>query len=166
MSDFIEYAPRYFDFLTERFGFRRTLVSPTRLRYEGDSLYFEVTTDERDGSDVHFGRVGHPGIVEGDPHELISLTTVSGAVQAHLGAYKQWARPAEQDLAALSRWLAEYADVLIDARPELYRQLRELRWWHVGDWTRQWGKSIVMSLQEIDRNRQLVSSIVFLIRNE
>ena len=153
MSEFTEYAPRYFDFLSDRFGFRRTVVSPSHIRYENGSLYFDVTTDSRDGTGVDFGRMDHPGIVPEQPRERISFGTVLGAIETFLGTYKQWARPPEQELAALSAGLFECADSLTAADPELYRQLGELRFWHVGEWTRSWGKSILMSPDEIARNR-------------
>ena len=164
MSEFTEYVPRYFDFLSDRFGFRRTVISPSHIRYDTGSLYFDVTTDSRDGTGVDFGRIGQPGIVPDQPHERISLGTVLGAIQTSLGTYKQWKRPPEQELAALYVGLVEYADALNSANPELYAQLRELRFWHVGQWTRSWGKSIVMSPEEIARNRQLVTNIIRLIQ--
>ncbi len=163
MSEFIEYAPRYFDFLVERFGFWPTALSPSHVRYENDLLYFDITTHWRDGTEITFGRIGHPGNLQGQKDERLSLGIVFGAIETSLGTYKKWARTPEQDLAALSAGLIQYADALITADPELYRRLHALRFWHVGEYVRLWGKSIVMSPEEIAQNRQLVPNIVRLI---
>lgn len=163
MSEFIEYAPRYFDFLSKRYGFRQTVLSPSQVRYENNVLYFDITHHWRDGTGVDFGRLDQPGILPEQAPERLNLGTVLGAINTSLGTYKKWARPPEHELAALSAGLVRYADALVTADPELYRLLREVRYWHVGDHTHSWGKSSAMSPSEIARNRQLVPNILRLM---
>ena len=54
---------------------------------------------------------------------------------------------------------------IITADEQLYRLVRELRFWHVGEWTACWGTTIVLSPDDIRRHRQLVPDIVSLIHD-
>ncbi len=166
MSEFTEYATRYFDFLSERFGFQRTIVSQSHIRYATSSIYFDVTFNPRDGPDVDFGRLAQPGIEPGQTCERISIGTFLGAIQTCLRTYKEGDRPPEQELEALSLGLQQHAAALVAADPELYRLLRELRFWHVGHWTNSWGKTIIMSPEAIIQNRRLVPSIIRLLQSK
>ena len=164
MTEFTACVSRYFGFLICRHGFDCSIESPNHVRYLSRTLYFDVSTDARDGTDLLFGRVGHVGIVPEQSEESISLQTLVDALSTADRTYRQRARPTERILADLSESLNAYVGPLIGASDELYAKLRELRFWHVGHWTREWGTTIRMSSSEIAHNRELLPCIERLLR--
>jgi len=167
MKAFSELAIHDFDFLTTRYGFTSDVVSPTHVRYASDRVFFDITTDPRDGICVDYGRFHQPGVLPTDSAERLSLNTFLGAIHTHLGDYREEgvsnaSSPAfaERTLNQFGAGLAEFGRGLIVADSALYQRARELRFWHVGHWTQLWGTSIVMSSDEIRRQRHLVPDIL------
>jgi hypothetical protein len=162
----IEFAflvSQHFDFLVTQHQFVRSIESAEHVRYVGTNIYFDVSTNPRDGLSVDFGRFGREGITPQQTEERISLQTLIGALETEVGTYNQRAYSPAQLLAYLSEGLRTHAVALIAASDQLYGKLRELRFWHVGHWTRTWGTTIVMSPTEISRNRELVPCIATLL---
>lgn len=172
MNEFQDIACAHFDFLCSRHGFRRTVTSPEHVRYESDKVFFDITTEPRDGICVDFGRFGQPGAVPDQKHERLSLDTFLAAIRTHEGTFRREtfqsaATPnfTDRTLRELAAGLSELGRGLITADEQLYRLVRELRFWHVGEWTARWGTTIVLSPDEIRRNRQLVPEILSLIHD-
>jgi hypothetical protein len=170
MKTFSELAIEVFDFLATRHRFTRTVVSPTHVRYESERVFFDITTDPRDGICVDYGRFHQPGVLPTDSAERLNLYTFLGAIHTHLGDYQgesisSGSSPelVERTLNTLAAGLSEFGAGLIAGESTLYQRARELRFWHVGHWTQLWGTSIVMSSDEIRRQRQLVPDILTLI---
>jgi hypothetical protein len=111
-------------------------------------------------------------VLSADSAERLSLNTFLGAIHTHNGDYREdsfssVASPdfTERVLQDLAAGLAEFGRGLIAGDASLYDAVRELRFWHVGQWTQEWGESIVMSPDEITRNRRLVSEILSLTQH-
>jgi hypothetical protein len=146
--------------------------SPAKVRYESDRVFFEITISPRDGCvDVAYGRFGQHGGYSPELAESLSLSIFLGAIRTHLGNYQEesvatLSSPdyAERTLADLAAGLAEFGCRLMTAEPALYERASELRFWHVGDWTQRWGTGIVMSPDEIVRQRRLVPELLRLAR--
>ena len=172
MSPFPELVAQHFDFLATRYGFARVTVSPTEVRYESDLVFFDITTSPRDGCvDVTYGRFGRYKTSSPELAESLSLGVFLGAIRTHLGHYQEesvatLSSPgyAERTLADLAAGLAEFGRGLITAEPVLYEKAGKLQFWHVGEWTQRWGTGIVMSADEIDRQRRLVRDLASLAR--
>lgn len=170
MNEFQDIACNHFDFLCSRHGFRRTVTSPEHVRYESDKVFFDITTEARDGICVDFGRFGQPDAVREQQPERLSLDTFLAAIRTHEGTFRREtsqsaATPdfSDRTLRELSAGLSELGCALITGDEQLYRLVRELRFWHVGEWTARRGTTIVLSPDEIRRHRQLVPDILSLI---
>jgi hypothetical protein len=166
MNEFQEIACRHFDFLTSRYGFQRTMTSPEHVRFESDKVFFDITSDVRDGISVDFGRFNQPGAVPEQHHERLSLDTFLAAIRTHEGTFRKSASASDsihRTLGELAGGLIELGHGLIVADEQLYQRVRELRFWHVGEWTTCWGTTIVLSPQEIRRHQQLVPDILRLV---
>lgn len=170
MEDFLDIACSNFDFLCSNHGFCRSTPSSTRVRYESDKVFFDVTSHPRDGICVDFGRFGFPCELQPQDYERLSLNTRLGAIQTHQGTFQneifQTASchdSASRRLQELSNGLRELGLGLINADENLYTLVRQLRFWHVGQWTDLWGTSIFMTQEEICRHRRLVPEILQLI---
>jgi len=170
MNEFQNTACRHFDFLCSRYGFRSTVISPAHVRYESDKVFFDITSDVRDGICVDFGRFNKPGIVQQQKQERLSLDTFLAAIRTQEGTFRREAfqRSSSPEffdriLRELAAGLSELGRGLIVADEQLYLCVRELRFWHVGEWTERWGTTIVLSADEIRRQRQLVPDILNLI---
>jgi hypothetical protein len=173
MTTFAEVAVHHFDFLVTRYGFSATVASPTQVRYESSHVFFDITTDPRDGICVDFGRTGQPGVLPTDSAERLSLNTFLGAIHTHLGEYRKESVSSisspdftDRTLQELAAGLAEFGRGLIAGDTSLYGRARELRFWHVGPWPQSWGTSIVMSADEITRQRRLVPEILSLTQRQ
>lgn len=172
MNEFQDIARSHFDFLCPRYGFRRTVTSPEHVRYESDKVFFDITTEARDGICVDFGRFGQPGAVPEQQHERLSLDTFLAAIRTHEGTFRREAFQTadtpdvtDRTLRELAAALSDLGRGLITADEQLYRLVRELRFWHVGEWIACWGTTIVLSPDEIRRHRQLVPDILSLIHD-
>ena len=173
MKTFSELAVHHFDFLATGYGFSATVVSPTHVRYESNRVFFDITTDPRDGICVDFGRLGQPGVLPAESAERLSLNTFLGAIHTHLGDYREESLASvsspeftERTLQDLAAGLAEFGRGLIAGDASLYGRARELRFWHVGHWPQSWGTSIVMSADEITRQRRLVPELLSLTQHQ
>ncbi len=154
---------QHFGFLVSEFGFSCKADQGTGVRFERGSIFFECTYNDRDGVDVYFGREGVPGVISKEASERLSLGTFLGAIRTFKGTYVE---EEAQSLFALAAGLREYGRGLILGRDELYQKAGELRFWHIGAWTQRWGTSIVMSPDEIKRERSLVPEIQRLIESD
>ena len=161
VSSFKDSACRNFDFLCSRYGFRRTESLPERVRYESDNIFFNVTTDVRDGVCVEFGRFGKPAASPDAKEESLSLGTFLAAIRTQEGTYRS---DSQIDLGELALGLDGAGRGLITGDDKLYRLVRELRFWHVGEWTARWGTAIVLSPEEVQHNRELMLEILSAIR--
>lgn len=173
MTTFSALAVHHFDFLATRHGFSATVASPTHVRYESNRVFFDITTDPRDGICVDFGRKNQPGVLPADSAERLSLNTFLGAIHTHLGDYREEnvatiSSPdfTDRTLQELAAGLAEFGRGLIVGDASLYGRTRELRFWHVGHWPQSWRTSIVMSADEIIHQRRLVPEILSLIQQQ
>ena len=161
MTTFKENVCLNFDFLCSRYGFRRTETSSQRVRYESDRVFFNVTTNARDGVSIDFGRFGEPVASSDTKNESLSLETFLGAIRTQEGVYR---RDAINDLRELALGLEGAGRGLIVGDDNLYRLVRELRFWHIGEWTALWGTTIVLSPEEMRHNRKLISEILSAVR--
>jgi hypothetical protein len=172
MNEFQVFTCSHFDFLCSNHGFRRTVTTPEQVRYESDKVFFDITTETRDGICVDFGRFRQQGAVPEQQQERLSLDTFLAAIRTHQGTFRREtfqdvATPdfTERTLRELAAGLNELGRGLITADEQLYRLVRELRFWHVGEWVACWGTTIVLSPDEIRRHRHLVPDILSLIHD-
>jgi hypothetical protein len=160
-TDIQESACKHFDFLCSRYGFVRTIISSSQVRFESNSVFFDINVNSRDDICVDFGRFKVPGVFPENKPEELSLGTFFGALETHRGTLKRTGDDFEiQHLAAN---LEQFGHGLIVGDSALYELARQLRFWHVGQWINSWGTSIVMSPEENKRQHQLLPAIENLI---
>jgi hypothetical protein len=171
MKPFAELAALYFDFLTVRHGFSRAIISPTQVSYKSDRVFFEISHNPRDGISVTYGRLSQHGASSTRAVERLCLVVYLGAIHTYLGNFKEYSESVvslpdytSRKLADLAVGLTEFGRGLITGEAALYEKAHELRFWHVGHWTEQWGTGIVMSEDEIVRQRHLVPQILSIVR--
>ena len=163
-TDIQESACKYFNFLELHYGFSRTEISRSHVRFENNLVFFDITADARDGICVDFGRFDAPGVLPQDKSEKLSLNTFLGALQTHRGTLKNTSDDLE--LQRLAAGLEQFGHGLIIGDSALYELVRQLRFWHVGHWVNSWGTTIIMSPDEIQRQRQLLPAIENLISTD
>ena len=159
-TDIQELACQHFDFLCSRYGFVRKIVSSSHVRFESNSVFFDINANDRDGVCVDFGRFNASGIFPERQSEELSLGTFFGALETHRGCFKN-ANFNYDDLGLqhLAASLEQFGHGLIVGDSALYELARQLRFWHVGQWINSWGTSIAMSPEEIKRQHQLLPAI-------
>ncbi len=160
-TDIQESACKHFDFLCSRYGFVRTIISNSHVRFESNSVFFDINANDRDGICVDFGRLNAPGVFPERKSEELSLGTFFGALETHRGTLKRTSEDLE--IQHLAENLEQFGHGLIVGDSALYELARQLRFWHVGNYVNLWGTTIVMSLDEIKRQRQLLPAIENLI---
>jgi hypothetical protein len=169
-TDIQESACKHFKFLESHYEFSRTEISRSHVRFENNLVFFDITADARDGICVDFGRFDAPGVLPQDKSERLSLNTFLGALQTHRGTFQRATVEdftakdfSDLELQQLAKGLEQFGHGLILGDSDLYELVRQLRFWHVGHWVNSWGTTIIMSPDEIQRQRQLLPSIENLI---
>lgn len=157
-------ACQHFNFLCSRYGFERIITSNSHVRFESDSVFFDINANDRDGICVDFGRFNTPAVFPEKKSEELSLGTFFGALETHRGLLKKTSDDLE--IQHLAENLEQFGHGLIVGDSALYELARQLRFWHVGDYINRWGTTIAMSPDEIKRQRQLLPAIENLISKE
>ena len=123
----------------------------------GPGVIFKFNVNERDGLDINFYRVSASALVETETEECFSLATFIGAIRTFQGKYSC---EEGQSMELLGQGLLQYGQGLITGDADLYRKVGELRFWHVGHWTQEWGRAILMTPAEIEYQKSLVPEIM------
>jgi hypothetical protein len=156
-----EQASLQFDFLCSRYGFIRKIISPSHVRFESIEVFFEITANQRDGICVDYGRFAAKSHLSSEQAESLSLNTFWGALKTYRGTLKRIS--ADEELHDLAEGLKANGYGLIVGNSALYELTRQLKFWHVGNFVNMWGKSIVMTPEEIQKEKHLLPSIEKLI---
>jgi len=115
-----------FRFLVDEHGFR-AVGHTGQVSYLADDLIVFPTSDQRDGFDIHL--------------EFPSRGSASvslGTVMAALGASSS---RIDEHATFLRKTLVRFRQ----AKPTLYEDLIELRFWHAPHWRKEWGFGITMT---------------------
>ena len=163
-TDIQESACQVFGFLCSRYEFGRKTISRSHVRFESKLVFFDINASSRDGICVDFGRFNAPGVFPENKTEELSLGTFFGALETHRGTFKNADYHYDDfGLGHLAASLEPFGHGLIVGDSALYELARQLRFWHVGQYVTQWGKSIVMTPEEIEKQKELLSAIDKLI---
>ena len=155
--DIQEQACRDFEFLCSRYGFIRNVISPSHVRFESKQVFIEITADQRDGICVNYGRFAAKSPLSDNQAEDLSLNTFLGALKTYRGTLKRISD--EEELNQLAEGLKTDGRGLIIGNAALYELTGQLRFWHVGNFVNLWGKSIIMTPEEIQKQKQLLPTI-------
>jgi hypothetical protein len=140
-------------------------VSEDAVTYFANGAYFQVTSSERDGTDVKFGAMQSSVGPEACQTNSISLSVVLGTVEAARRSQQQKGPPQRHALTleqAFDRWLP----TLLNADAELFDKLSRLRFWHTGKWPTYWGQTITMTAAEAEENKALMVSVAAALPND
>ena len=154
-SSFVATVIDHFGFLASRFGYQRSNDERADVRFSSARIYFSFSANERDGLDIYFGRLNcfEP---DGSP-ESLDLGTFVGALHTLQGTYTSLE---DQSLELLAQGLLTHGRGLIIGDDRLYSKVRELRFWHVGQWVLEWGKSIQLTPTETAYHQALLREIL------
>ena len=152
--------------IAARHALETEVVNDRSLRFSSARVHFHLTSSERDGTDLTFGRVQAVGAPNSDEAECISLATVLGTIDA---AHRMnLVKPRDPQVGSLD--LASAFDLwlpkLLSADASLFDTLSRLRFWHTGDWPSQWGKTVAMTAAENHSNTKLIALVASALRSD
>jgi hypothetical protein len=132
-TDFGEVSDAFSDEAKQAFafvqsaGFSCVLSSSSKVRFQSDSIYFEVCLSERDGEvSIDFGRLGKE---EGFSFTLF-LRLVNPALEHALGMRLVEKREQlKAALTALSEALKENGQPILRGEDLVFERMKQVRWW-------------------------------------
>lgn len=132
---------------------------PDRSEYSSDDLMLEFVYNQRDGIDLiarskSFGKE-------------FSFSILMDAIDTYLGRYTEppFDKIYDHDwiiskIESYATFLHEYYKELFILDSEMFDLCSELRFWHIGKWSKEWGKGVEMSDEDIEKAGSIVPSII------
>ena len=155
---------KIFKFLENQFGMLYREDDPNRVVYYSDNLKLEFTYNKRDGIDLLAKSISL--------NKEFSFSTLIDAIDTYLGRYEETSLDKLTDhnsivskIESFAVFLQENFKKLFINDSKIFILCCELRFWHIGKWTKEWGKSIEMSDEDIRKAGSLVPAIIKMLHS-